>query len=439
MIFWKIAFRNVKKNWRHSLSALLSLSASFVSLVLFDGYIDDLKSMYEDSFRHRQMLGDVIIEKPAIHLKEGLADPGKYSLFVNEQNEIEVFLKKHGDVVKNRVRFLNFQGMISNGIQSTILLGRGFDLDEGLRVRGANWAWNATFGIPLHQSEEQSAVLLGQGISRKLGCTYEKPQNFYTFHGGYKAEERPFECPSKDLQISLMTDDAQLNAIDVKAVGLLDAGYKDVDDRYANVSLKTAQTLMNTENISLLSVELKDPTFATDLIKLFESEIQSKFSNIKMMTWKDHPAGETYLKTMDLMSVFRNFVIIVILVISTLSVVNTLIKIIKERNREIGTLRSIGFKSKQILKMFIYETFLLSVLGAGIGLFFAILLTFGLNSVGIRYKAGLLSEPVLFRINFSVPAYVNAFVVLVIVSFIACLISTRRTLNQKVIENLSHV
>ena len=48
-------YRNVKKNWRHSLSALLSLSASFVSLVLFDGYIDDLKLMYEDSFRHRSM------------------------------------------------------------------------------------------------------------------------------------------------------------------------------------------------------------------------------------------------------------------------------------------------------------------------------------------------------------------------------------------------
>ena len=75
MIFWRIAYRNVKKNWRHSLSALLSLSASFVSLVLFDGYIDDLKLMYEDSFRHRSMLGDLIIERPEIHSKAGLAAP----------------------------------------------------------------------------------------------------------------------------------------------------------------------------------------------------------------------------------------------------------------------------------------------------------------------------------------------------------------------------
>jgi hypothetical protein len=32
----KIAWRNTLKNWRHSVSALLSLAASFVSLVVFD-------------------------------------------------------------------------------------------------------------------------------------------------------------------------------------------------------------------------------------------------------------------------------------------------------------------------------------------------------------------------------------------------------------------
>ncbi len=439
MIFWKIAFRNVKKNWRHSLSALLSLSASFVSLVLFDGYIDDLRSMYEDSFRHRQMLGDLIIEKPAIHSKDGLANPGKYSISLSEQNKIENFFKSHQNLIKNRVRFLNFQGMISNGTQSTILLGRGFDVEEGLNVRGKNWAWNATFGLPLHKSSDEAPIILGQGLGRKLGCSYQKPENFYTFHGGYEAEERPFECPSKDLQISLMTDEGQLNALDVKAIGLLDAGYKDIDDRYANVSLKTAQQILNTETISLISIELNRTNQVSEFSKDFVDFVGSRFPEIKIMTWKEHPAGETFLKTMDLLAIFRNFVIAVILVISTLSVVNTLIKIIKERSREIGTLRSMGFKSSQVLKIFIFETFLLSVVGAMIGVVFAVILTLALNSVSIRYKAGLLSEPVLFRINFSIPAYINAFFILVLVSFIACVVSTRRSLKQKVIENLSHV
>lgn len=438
MIFWRIAYRNVKKNWRHSLSALLSLSASFVSLVLFDGYIDDLKQMYEDSFRHRSMLGDLIIEKPEIHSKAGLAEPWSYSLFEHEQKEIENFLAENKALVRNRVRFLNFQGMITNGNQSAILMGRGFDVVSGEAVRGKNWSWNATLGKPLHLSDLADAGMLGQGLSRKMGCTWDYSHKIYSFSGGYEAKERAFDCPSNELQISVMTAEGQLNALDVNVVGLVDAGYRDIDDRYFVTSLETAQTLLNTKNVTMMSVELNKSTDKGKFIETFNKKFGAPHPDLKIMTWLEHPVGQTYIKTLELMSIFRNFVVVVILIISTLSVVNTLIKIIKERSREIGTLRSIGFKSKQVVKIFIYETFLLSVLGNFLGMLAALVLTIFLNSLHIRYKAGLLSEPVLFRINFTLGGYLNAFSILVLVSFLACLYSIRHELKKKIIENLNH-
>jgi putative ABC transport system permease protein len=439
MIFWKIAFRNVKKNWRHSLSALLSLSASFVSLVLFDGYIADLKAMYADSYAHAQMLGDLIIEKPLLRQKEGLANPGKYMLFPNEQKQIDDFIVHHQSTIQNRVRFLDFKGMISNGMQSTIILSRGSDIAEGAKMRGSNWSWNATFGVPLFLSKEENPVLLGQGLSRKLGCHYEHPKNFNTHNGGYEPVDRPFECPTKDLQISLMTDDGQLNAVDVTAVGLFDVGYRDVDDRYASVSLTTAQTLLNTPNVSMYTLALQSPGQKSEIAEAFKKEVISQFPDIQIMPWMKHPMGNAYVKSMDLLAVFRNFVIIVILVISTLSVANTLIKIIKERSREIGTLRSIGFKSRQILEIFVIETFLLGSLGAAAGFVASVVLTFLMNGLRIRYKAGMLSEPVLFRISLDVPSYLTAFLILLVVSFIACLLSTRQSLRRKIVDNLNHV
>ncbi len=439
MIFWTIAYRNVKKNWRHSISALLSLSASFVSLVLFDGYIDDLKKMYEDSFRHRSMLGDLIIEKPEIQTKAGLAEPWKFSLFEHEQAEIEDFFKEQKALVNNRVRFVNFQGMITNGKQSAIMMGRGFDVISGEAVRGKNWSWNATLGKPLHLSDAPYAVMLGQGLARKLGCSWDFSHKIYSFSGGYEANERPFECLTNELQVSVMTAEGQLNALDVNVVGLMDAGYRDIDDRYFVTSLETAQTLLNSKDVTMMSVELRDSGDKDKFMKLFNDKIGTKYPQIKIMTWLDHPIGETYIKTLDLMSIFRNFVVIVILIISTLSVVNTLIKIIKERSREIGTLRSIGFKARQVVKMFVYETFLLVLLGTFLGLISSLFLTVFLNSLQIRYKAGLLSEPVLFRINFTFYGYLNAFSILVFVSLAACLYSTRHELKKKIIENLNHV
>lgn len=89
--------------------------------------------------------------------------------------------------------------------------------------------------------------------------------------------------------------------------------------------------------------------------------------------------------------------------------------------------------------MFLYETFLLSSFGALIGIITTVVLTFALNAVGIRYKAGMLSEPVLFQIRFSFEAYVAAFALLVFVSFVACMVSTRQALGRKIVENLNHV
>ena len=188
-----------------------------------------------------------------------------------------------------------------------------------------------------------------------------------------------------------------------------------------------------------MSVELKDSGDKNRFISLFNEKFGQAVPGLKIMTWLEHPVGQTYIKTLELMSIFRNFVVVVILIISTLSVVNTLIKIIKERSREIGTLRSIGFKAKQVVRLFVYETFLLSVLGTFLGLVASICLTFFLNSLHIRYKAGLLSEPVLFKINYTFSGYLNAFTILVVVSFLACLYSIRHELNKKIIENLNHV
>ena len=421
------------------MSALLSISAAFVSLVLFDGYIDDLKEMYHDSFRNRSMLGDLLIEDPGIHSKQGLAEPWKFLISRQQQEQIEEFLKNNSELIEQRVRFVNFQGMITNGLQSSIMLGRGFDVEQGEKVRGKNWSWNATYGIPLHKSEFPNAILLGQGLARKMGCSWIKPKNFWTFSGGYEPVEREFNCPQTDMQLSVMTAEGQLNAADVVTVGLIDAGYRDIDDRYLVTSIETAQMLMNSDSVNMISIKLNNSSDRNKLIENFYRKFPRESSPLRIMHWVDHPVGETYVKTLELMAVFRNFVVIVILIISVLSVVNTLIKIIKERSREIGTLRSIGFKSRQVLRMFIYETLMLSALGTMIGGIISILLTVTLNSLQIRYKAGMLSEPVLFKINFSLTAYLNAFFVLLFVSLLACLYSTRQEIKKKIVDNFNHV
>ncbi|MGZ5278849.1 MAG: hypothetical protein ACXWC9_02840, partial [Pseudobdellovibrionaceae bacterium] len=162
----RIAFKNTIKNWRHSLSALLSLSASFVSLVIFDGYMANVEAIYFEQFRNREMLGDILIENKNILSKEGISEPWLFWVSKNEQDAIHQFVENHKPKITNLVRSLSFQGMISNGQQSQIFLGRGYDIEAGLKMRGKDWQWNTTFGHPLDRTPDRFSTVLGQGLAK---------------------------------------------------------------------------------------------------------------------------------------------------------------------------------------------------------------------------------------------------------------------------------
>ncbi len=445
----KIAWRNTLKNWRHSLSALLSLAASFVSLVVFDGYMKDIDHVFSDAFRHKQMLGDLMIQDMRTFSKDGVTEPWKYWLTESDQEKIQNFLDQNKQLISHVNRSLNFQGMAANGKQSFIFLGRGYDSQPGAQMRGPQWAWNTPLGIPLDQSTEENTGVVGFGFAKKMGCQIPEAFPFMISEGFYPAIERPLICPNYELQLSNLTPEGQLNAIDLKIVGIIDGGYKDIDDRFLHSDLKSAQLLMNTSSISYVSLQVKSDSSKALLIDKFasfsksnnlgngRSQTNSDENPIQMRRWQDHPAGEPYTKTMDFLDIFRNFIIVVILVVSTLSVVNTMVKIVKERTREIGTLRSIGFRRSDVLKLFLVESFYLAQIGSLLGAIASALLSMTINFIGIEYKAGMLSNPIYFQIHFVPNSYLYAWLLLVVVSFIASLVSTFSILRGKVIENLA--
>lgn len=73
--------------------------------------------------------------------------------------------------------------------------------------------------------------------------------------------------------------------------------------------------------------------------------------------------------------------IFVLLVIIAIGIMNTLWISIRERTREIGTLRAIGMQRSGVLKMFLLEGFCLSLLGTGSGALAGIALCFLINAL----------------------------------------------------------
>lgn len=436
---FKIALRNVILHWRQSLAATVSLAAGLISLVMFQGYMKDVEQLYQESFRSRMMYGDVIVEHQKQTSPEGRAEPWKYAITPKDYEFLQSFLKKYSGQIDSVSRFLRMSGTVANGKTTTIFRGYGYDLAEGEKIRGSVWKWNALYGTPLTPDQPHTAAL-GQSLGKILNCNPQKKEKIMDPIAGYKAELRPFNCEQSNIQLSTTTSEGQLNAIDVEVVALVDALYKDVDDKFVVTSLAEAQTLMNTQDVSYVTAKfLKDGSYIDKIIEEFNQESRKSGSEQHMIRWQDHITGDMYIRTMSLLSVFRNFVVTVIVVIAGLSIFNTMMKLVKERTREIGTLRSIGFVPRQILFIFIGEAVILSFIGGIIGSIIALIATVGMNSLNILYKAGVLVEPIAFRIMISPPLYVISFIFLSILSAVTTWLVCRSTLKQSTAENLTYV
>lgn len=435
-----IAIRNVTLNWRHSLASLLSITAAFFSLNIFQGYIHDLGNLYFVGYRNRSMYGDLMIENRLSDSIEARAEPEKFRLDPAMQDAVMAYAKRHPERVDVAVRFLNFQGTISNGSISTIFLGRAYDAKEGAHVRGDLWRWDALYGEPLYLHSEGGGILLGQQLGRMLGCAPNPVVSSLASTGGYAAINRPFHCQAPSVQLTSTTDSGQVNAIDLDTLGLVDAGYVDIDRKFITVNLADGQTLLNTKTISYVTFLLREPGELEAVKAEFESEVVARHPSLRILRWQDHAlVGDLYNRSMELLGIFRNFVVIVIISISALSVMNTMTKSLSERTREVGTLMSLGFRRKHIRFIFLAESLFLCLIGIAIGGASSFATALIINKVGILYKAGILSEPVPFRIALDVNVAALSIVGLVVLSAIATLAALQRVLKMRIVECLHHV
>jgi putative ABC transport system permease protein len=436
-IFFLIAVKNVRRHWKRSLAAIVSISMGFIALVVFQGYMDNVKTMYYETFRSRFMYGDVMIENQSATAPEGKSDPWKYSLDSRAQEAINHFLEENQARVQSKVRFLQISGMIRGSSSSMIFRGVGYDLAEGAKMREKNWAWNAVYGVPLQRAPEGDNIVLGQTLAGLIGCEAEKKIRVLNSLEGYEPKERAFSCTSPSLQMSSVTEGGQLNAMDFNVMGIIDGAYRDVDSKLVMMDLSRAQQLMGTQQISFETVKFREPARVESMIREFNQRMLDQEIPVHMLRWENHPVGDMYVRTMNLLSVFRNFVVIIIVAIAGLSVFNTMVKVVKERTREVGTLQSLGFQSWSIQMIFLFEALLLAMIGCVIGSAVSILMSFVCNSLGITYKAGVLSAPVPFEVSIVPSLYGVSVLFLMGLAMLTTWVAARSTLSQKIADNLT--
>jgi lipoprotein-releasing system permease protein len=178
-----------------------------------------------------------------------------------------------------------------------------------------------------------------------------------------------------------------------KIVGLFHTGRADYDDKQAFADLKRVQALMKRLNrANSLIVKLDDPHRAQPIA----ADIEQRFG-YKAVSWQE--ANEDLMSTLTTRNIIMYTVVSAVLIVAAFGIYNVISTVVLEKQRDIAILKSMGFRARDIRRIFLIQGFLLGLAGSAIGLPFGAGLMWALMQVEFRYPGG--SDPVPLPIDWS--------------------------------------
>ncbi len=149
-----------------------------------------------------------------------------------------------------------------------------------------------------------------------------------------------------------------------------------VEDKPTAISLIEAAVLCYTCPIEDVSLQLSEKLPGTKVAAL-QSTIESRDDTVAQF------------------SLFAAVISVILLMTSGFVVAMSMISAVKERTRDIGILRAIGFRKKHILRMFLYEVSLISALGGLMGFALGMGLAMQFGSTVVQMTVQVPFQPLL--------------------------------------------
>jgi ABC-type antimicrobial peptide transport system permease subunit len=163
-------------------------------------------------------------------------------------------------------------------------------------------------------------------------------------------------------------DTIELSGKRLHIVGIFETGVS-WEEMGGVVTLRDAQTIIGKpRQITMLAVEVADLGQATTLVERINQEFPEVRADL---------TGEfvTQLPDMQYTNLVMGGISMLAIFVGGLAVLNTMLMSVVERTREIGVLRALGWHRGRILRLILGEAILLGLLGGGLGVGFALLVT----------------------------------------------------------------
>ena len=182
--------------------------------------------------------------------------------------------------------------------------------------------------------------------------------------------------------------------------GIFDFGMYDYDSSLVFISLELSQKLLLVENNTYNRVEfyLDNPLQVDKFKKLIDSNIKKNSLKLYSLSWMDRNSS-----LMNALKVEKNVMFLIltlIIIVASMNIISGLIIFVKEKNKDIGILKTLGFNDLSILKVFFVIGLTIGLIGTVSGTLLGIIITENLQYIQLLLEnlldTELFSEEIYF-------------------------------------------
>lgn len=225
-----------------------------------------------------------------------------------------------------------------------------------------------------------------------------------------------------DMKNLTIGDSISIQGKDFEIVGIYETGSM-LTDNGVYVSYDLLSDLTDTDGYTSIMVKTTENANNTAVAK----NIENKYEDLITITTEE--MASMMSDVTGILNTASLAVSLLAIVVGGIGIINTMIMSVYERTKEIGVLKSVGWKSKYILLMIMGETLVLTITAAIVGSIFGIL---------ISELAVIVLDAGDFSLGFSLNTFILAFSVAILVGIIGGLYPAYKASKLEPTESLRY-
>jgi putative ABC transport system permease protein len=353
----RMAWRNVWRNKRRTLIALIAIALGLVFLVFMDGSIAGFQqAVFGNAVRLQG--GNVQVHAPGYREKAK-----RLPLMPLVDAEAIVRAARAQSQVVAASRRINTGGFVSSREATIPVMISGIEPEleapVGLLIRNISQGRYLTAG-------DEDHILVGQAMAARLKVGVG---DRITLLGRATHE--------------------QMRRRTMTVVGIYDLGLPEAEKQMVYISLAESQTLFDLRD---QATEVVVALQSVGQEKAVAAALQAALPACEVASWQElNPEMNQSLEVdKQVMSIFG----LVVLLVAGVGILNLMLMAVFERTREIGLLAAMGLKRHEILGLFLLEGVFIGLLGSLVGGVLGGLVVVGVGQVGIKLSIAEMGEMV---------------------------------------------